>query len=87
MIEAAGDAGDKSGGNEDGRENHSDADDRAGHFFHGFVGGFFWREPMLDVMFDGFDDNDGIVDDQADGENQSEERKSVDGEAEQTEKT
>ena len=30
------------------------------------------RHPLFDVMFDGFDDDDGVVHDNANGQNQSE---------------
>ena len=67
-------------------EHERDADDRSGDFLHRLEGGFLGRKPMLDVMLDRFDDDDGVVDDQADGEHEAEERERVDGEAEQREK-
>src|SRR5437016_1381006 len=32
---------------------------------------------MLDVMLDGFDDDDGIIDDEADGQHETEQRKGI----------
>lgn len=40
---------------------------------------------MLDVVFDGFDDDDGVVNDEADGEHEAEQRQRIDREAEQGE--
>ena len=40
---------------------------------------------MLDVMLDGFDDNDGIVDDETDREHETEERERVHREAKERE--
>jgi len=44
--------------------------------------GFLWRETIFDVALDGFDDDDGVIDDEADGQNQAEQRERVDGKAE-----
>ena len=48
-----------------------------------FKRGFLWRQAFLDMMFDRFDDDDGVVHHQADGQHQAEERKGVDGKTEQ----
>ena len=34
------------------------------------------------MTLDGFDDDDGVIDDEADGENQAEKRERIDGKAE-----
>ena len=57
----------------------------AGHLLHRLERGVLGRQPVLDVMLDRLDDDDGVVDDEADGEHQAEERERVDGEAEQRE--
>ena len=43
------------------------------------------RHALFDVVLDGFDDDDGVVHDEADGEHEAKERKRIDGEAEQRE--
>ncbi len=45
----------------------------------------FGARPVLDVMHDGFDDDDRVVDDDADGEHEAEHRQRVHREAEQRE--
>ena len=42
--------------------------------------------PFFDVMLDRFHDDDGVIDDQTDGEHESEERERVDGEPEERKK-
>src|SRR5262249_23699374 len=51
----------------------------------GGEGGRGGGEAALDVVLDGFDDDDGVVDDEADGEDEAEEGEGVDGEAEEGE--
>ncbi len=85
LVEATGDAGNEGRGNEDRGEDERDGDDRAGHLLHGSVGRVNRGHALFDVVLDGFDDDDGVIDDQADGEHQAEERKRVDGEPEQRE--
>ena len=72
LVEPAGDAGDENGGNEHRRQNQRDGDDRAGDFLHGLEGGVLGRHAFFDVAFDGFDDDDGVVHHQADGQHQAE---------------
>src|SRR5581483_6759018 len=79
LIEAAGDAGDENGGHEDGGKNEGDGDDGAGDLLHGFESGIFGGKAFFDVALDGFDDDDGVIDDEADGEDEAEEGEGVDG--------
>src|ERR1700733_1259808 len=74
--------------NEDRRHEHGGQDqgythNRAGKFLHRFLGGIFGRQPFLDVVLYAFDDHDGVVNHQSYGEHQPEQRKGIDGEAEQ----
>ena len=82
LIEPAGDAGYGGSGDEDGGENERDGDDGPADLFHRRDGGVARGESLVDVMLDGLDDDDGVVDDQADGEHEAEERERVDREAE-----
>jgi hypothetical protein len=74
LIEFAGDSGNEGGGHENGRKNQSDADDGSGQFFHGLQSGVFRSHAFFDVALDAFHNDDGVVDDQADGQDQAEER-------------
>jgi len=67
-------------------DNQGDADDRAREFLHGFSRGVFGSKTLFDVALHAFDDDDGIVDHQADGQHQPEHRKGIDGEAKEREK-
>ena len=64
LIETIGNARDECSGNEDSRQNQGDAYNRAGDLRHGFKSGFLWRKAVFDVSFDGFDHDDGVVDDE-----------------------
>jgi hypothetical protein len=81
LVQLARNAGNKSRGNEDRGENQGNGNDRAGDLLHGFDGGLARWQTFFDVMLHGFDDDDGVIDHQADGQHQSEEGKRVDGEA------
>ena len=59
------------------RQHQADGDDRAGHLVHRLDGGVARRQALLDVMLDGLDDDDGVVDDDADGQHQAEQRQVV----------
>ena len=52
------------------------------HFAHGELGGLARRQPLRDVPLDVLDDDDGVVDHDADGQHQPEQRQRVDREAE-----
>ena len=82
LIKPAGDAGNERGGNEDRGEDQRDRHHRAAHLFHRLLGGGLGLHALFDVVLDRLDHDDGVVDHQADGEHQAEERKRVDGEAE-----
>ena len=62
-----------------------DGDDGAADLLHGFFGGGLGIQTLVDMVLDGLDDDDGVVNYQADGEHKAEERKRVDGEAERRE--
>ena len=81
-IHLASDTGEKSGGEKDGDEDEGDADDGAEEFVHGGDGGFFGRFAVFDVFGGAFDDHDGVIDHDADGEDDGEEGEGIDGEAE-----
>ena len=83
LVQAAGDAGDEDGGDEDGGQDQRDGDDGSGYLVHRLESGVARRHAFFNVTLDGFDDDDGVVDDEADGEHEPEQRESIDGEAEQ----
>ncbi|EXI65763.1 MAG: hypothetical protein AW08_02975 [Candidatus Accumulibacter adjunctus] len=85
LVELAGDAGNEGGRHEDCGEDDGDGDDRAGHLAHRLEGRVLRRQALLDVVFDRLDDDDGVVDDQTDRQDQTEQRQGVDREAEQRE--
>lgn len=82
LVKATGDAGDERGRYKYGGENQGDGDNRAGDFLHRSYGRVVGSHTALDVVLARFNHNDGVVNDEADGENESEERECVDGEAE-----
>src|SRR5271155_2522917 len=83
LVESAGNSRNERGGHEHGCQHESNADDWAGKFLHGFQGGISWRQPFFDVVLYAFDDHDGVVNHQSYGEHQPEQRKGINGEAEQ----
>ena len=83
LVQQAGDTGNEGRRNKDGGQDESDGDDRSGDFLHGLHGRVVRRHSLFNVVLDGLDDDDGVIDDQADGEHEPEKRESVDGEAEQ----
>ncbi len=85
LIQSSGDAGNERRRDEHGCEHERDGDDRPAHFFHRLERRLFRRKPVLDVMLDRFDDDDGIIDHETDGEHQAEERERVHGEPEHRE--
>ena len=79
-------AADEADRNEDGGQNAGNTDNRVLYVLHGNDR----RLPrtsgvILDFIFDGFDDDDGIVDEEADGQYHSEQGQGVDGEIEDLE--
>ena len=85
LIQATGDAWNKCRWDEDGRQNERDSDDRTSDLFHGLLGCLHRRHAFIDVVLNCLDDDDGIVDDQTDGEDEPKERQSIDREAKQWE--
>ncbi|MNM62589.1 hypothetical protein D3C81_739270 [compost metagenome] len=75
-------------GNERRRDEHRAqhqrcSDDRAGHLAHGFLGRFDRIEPCLDIALDVLHHDDRIVDHDADGQYQAEQRQGIKGKTEQ----
>src|SRR5208337_3960626 len=80
----AGSARKKGDGYEDGNQHQRGGDDGAGDLLHGVGRGFDGIGlAFLQMALDVFDDDDGIVDHEASGEGDTEQRQRVDGEAEQ----
>ena len=85
LVEAAGDPRDERHRNEHRGHAEGDRDDRSAHLLHRLERRVPGRHALLDVVLDRLDHDDGVVDHEADGEHQPEERQRVDGEAEQRE--
>ena len=85
MIKSAGDTRKKGGWNEDGRQNKRNADDGSRYFPHRLQRCLARAHSFFDVALDRFDHDDRIINHQTDGENEPEERKRVDGKAEERE--
>ena len=81
-IEDSRNAGDEGGRHEHRHEDEADGDQRAGHLTHRVVRGVARRQAVADMALHRLDDDDGVVDDDADREHQREERQRVDREAE-----
>jgi len=77
----AGDAADERAGHEHRRQHQGHGDDGSGNLFHGLVGGAARRQAVFDVVLDRFDDDDGVVDHDADGQHQAEQRQIIQTEA------
>ena len=68
-------------GDEDGHEDQRRSDDSRSDARHGVDGGHVRRlVPGVETRLHGLDDDDGVVDDGADGEHEGEQRQEVDGE-------
>ena len=85
LVELAGDAGNEGGGHEHRGQDQGDGDHRPGDLVHRLEGRVARRQPVLDVVLDRLDDDDGVVDDDADRQHQAEQRQRVDREPEQRE--
>ena len=81
-VELAGYAGDEDRRYEHGAENQRDGDQRRADLVHAFARRLARREPGGDVAFDVFDDDDGVVDHDADRQDQAEQRQIVQRKAE-----
>ena len=58
-------------------QHQADRDDRPGHLIHGPDGRLARRQALLDVMLHRLDDDDGVIDDDADRQHQAEQRQVV----------
>ncbi len=76
--EDAGDAGHEGGRHEHRGQHQGDGDQGARHFLHRPIGRFLGGQALADVTLDVLDHDDGVVDDDADGQNQGEQRQGVD---------
>ena len=72
----------KAVGHEDGGQHQRDRDEGAAHLVHGAMGRLAGRHPFMQVALDVLDDDDRIVDHDADGEHEAEEGEVVQREAE-----
>ncbi|MNQ58052.1 hypothetical protein D3C85_722410 [compost metagenome] len=82
-IELALQPGQEGGRNEDRRQHGGDGQDRPRHLVHGRARRLLGRLAQGDVPFDILDDNDGVIDDDADRQHQTEQGQGVQREAEQ----
>ena len=80
--ELAEDAGQEGRGNEHRRQNERDGDQRAADLLHGAIGRVARTQALADVALDVLDHDDGVVDHDADGEHETEQREIVQREAE-----
>ena len=87
LVQDAHHAAEERDGDEHGREDDGDGHDRALHFVHGALRRIDRAETLLHVLFDVFDDDDGVVDNEADREHHGKERQRIDGEIEDDERS
>ena len=85
LVHLSGEAAEEGDRDEHGREDQRDADDRSRDFLHRLDGRFLRVQPVLDVVHHRLDHDDGVVDDDADGEHEAEHRQRVHREAEHRE--
>ena len=85
-IELAGNAGQKRHGNKHRTQHQTNCHNRARHFPHGLMRCRQWREPLFNISLHVLHHHNGIVDDNADGQDQPEESQCVDGIAKQIER-
>jgi len=79
--EPPGNSGDEHAGEEHRGQNQADGHQRPRDFGHRLVGRGPRSQAALDVMLGGLDDHDRVIDHDADGQDQAEERERIDGEA------
>ena len=79
LVEPPRDAGNEYRRNKHRRKNQRDGDHRPGDFLHRFNRRVPGREALLDVAFNGLDDDDGVIHHQSNGEHQAEKGEGVDG--------
>ena len=58
-------------GTKNGAQDQHDGNHRACHFVHGLLGGLLGRQPIFDVTLDILDHDDGVIDHDADGRDDS----------------
>jgi hypothetical protein len=85
LVELAGDPGNEGGRHENRRQDDGDGDHRPGHLLHRPERRVLRRHAVLDVVLDGFDDDDRVIDHETDRQHQAEQRQGVDREAEHRE--
>ena len=78
LIQTPGDPGKKCRRNEDRGKNKRDADYRPRYFAHRLERRIARCHPFFDVTFDGFNHNNRIIDNEANGEHETEKRERVD---------
>ncbi len=83
--ELAGNAGDEGRGNEHGAEHKGDGDEGAADFVHGAVRGLARRHAAADIALHILHHHDRVIDDDADGQHQAEQRQVVERVAERGE--
>lgn len=83
VVKAAGNARDEGDRNEDRKQDCGGRDDRACHFLHRLARSGKWRQAGLKLTFDVLDDDDRVVDHEADGEHHAEQAQHVQRKAEQ----
>ena len=83
LVEGALQPGDIGDRHENRAEHQRNCDQRAADLVHGLVRGLLGRHAEVEIAFDILDDDDRVVDDNADGEHQSEKRQRVEGEAQE----
>jgi len=81
-VELAGNAADEDRGHKHRAQHERDGNQRGADFVHAFARRFARRQPSRDIAFDVFDDDDGVVDHDADRQNQPEQGKIVQRKAE-----
>jgi hypothetical protein len=82
LVQKAFNTAERGHGDEHRGKHQCDADDGSGYFFHRLDGCVVRRESVLDVMLDCLHDHDSVIDHEADGEDQSKERKGINGKTE-----
>ena len=82
FVKLTGEAADKCRGHKHGAQHQRRGDNRPGDLVHRAFGGVEGRQSEGDIALDVFDNHDGVVHHDADGQHQTEQRQRVDAEAE-----
>src|SRR5712692_418742 len=85
LVQPSGNTRDEGRGYKDRRENHGNTDDGTGELFHGFSSGIFRRQTLLDMALYTFDDHNGIIHHQADGQHHPDRGERIDRETQKRE--